>query len=695
MPRHGIPFWKKAPFVRLLIPLVGGIILQWNFQLNAATWFLIFGISFLLIAGYFFIPFFNRFRFGFISGIAAGMLFLSIGALLAWHKDIRHNRNWLGHKLKVDHVLLAVLDEPLVEKTRSYKAIASARFILDNGKPVAAEGKIILYFKKDSVPPSLSQGSQIIINKPLQLIKNSGNPGGFDYKRYSLFHGVTHQVFLSAEDYILLDNKNITWLNRFIYRSRENILAILRSAISSEKELGLAEALLIGYKDDLDRNLVQSYTNTGVVHIIAISGLHLGLIYWLLVQCCRPLKKRLRWLRPVLIILGLWLFALLAGAQPSVLRSALMFTCIILGENLTRKTSIYNTLALSAFLLLCYNPYWLWDLGFQLSYAAVLSIVIFMQPVYNWFYISNRFLDMVWKLNAVTIAAQILTLPLSIYYFHQFPNYFLLTNLVAVPLSSLILLCEILLCLLAVFPGIALQTGKFISWLIRLMNTWVEKLEGMPFSVWEGLQISTSQALFLYIVILGIGLGLLERSAVGVKCGFIALLAFVTLRSLSFIETSRQQKIIVYNISGHSAIEFIEGNKYFLKADPELQADMNAINFHLKPSRIKYRVSPAETLHDLYVNKNYTSYRGRHIFQLGGALAVNDTLQKPVIDILIVSGKSEFALRQLGSCLLIRKIIFDGSVPFRKLKAWKKDCDDLYIPYHELNEDGAFVMNLR
>src|SRR5688572_23109821 len=172
MPRYGIPFWKKAPFVRLLIPLVSGITLQWNLQLNAATWYLIFGISFLLIAGYFFIPFFNRFRFSFISGIVAGLLFLSIGALLAWHKDIRHSSNWLGLKLKEDNVLLAVLDEPLVEKTKSHKAIASARFISDNKKPVAAEGKIILYFKKDSVPPSLSQGSQIIINKPLQLIKN-------------------------------------------------------------------------------------------------------------------------------------------------------------------------------------------------------------------------------------------------------------------------------------------------------------------------------------------------------------------------------------------------------------------------------------------------------------------------------------------------------------------------------------------
>src|SRR5262245_60738277 len=176
--------------------------------------------------------------------------------------------------------------------------------------------------------------------------------------------------------------------HEFHNTSRTKVLNILRANIKGEKELGLAEALLIGYKNDLDKTLVQSYSNTGVVHVIAISGLHLGLIYWLLSWLCKPLQRgrNFKWLRLILILTGLWLFGLLAGAQPSVIRSAVMFTCIALGQSLTRKSSTYNTLALSAFILLCINPYWLWDVGFQLLYAAVLSIVIFMQPIYNWFY---------------------------------------------------------------------------------------------------------------------------------------------------------------------------------------------------------------------------------------------------------------------------------------------------------------------
>src|SRR5678815_5428568 len=242
----------------------------------------------------------------------------------------------------------------------------------------------------------------------------------------------------------------------------------------------------------------RSYSNTGVVHVIAISGLHLGLIYWLLAWLFKPLQKRkFRWLRPIFILTGLWLFSLLAGAQPSVLRSAVMFTCFVLGDALDKRSSIFNSLALSALLLLCINPFWLWDVGFQLSYAAVLSIVIFMQPIYHWFYIKNKLLDLIWKLNAVTIAAQILTVPIGIYHFHQFPLNFLFTNFLAVPLSSLIILDEILLCIISFIPPVTALIGKSVSWLIWMMNTYIERIEMLPFSLWDGLQISIPQSILL------------------------------------------------------------------------------------------------------------------------------------------------------------------------------------------------------
>ena len=682
---------------------MAGIVVQWHFQINITSWWIILLIAFILVISFSFLPFFNRYRFAFLTGLFVSLLFFSAGAMLAWQKDIRNNNDWLGNFYKDQDILVVTLDEPPVEKTKSVKANATVSYLLRNERIIPVKGKVILYFKKElsagqaDSSLQLIYGSQILFKKALQEIKNSGNPGGFDYKRYSLFQGITHQVYLKPEDFKVLEGKKENQFRKFIYTSRERVLNILRKNIPGDRELGLAEALLIGYKDDLEQSLVQSYTNTGVVHIIAISGLHLGLIYWLLALLLKPLQKRrkIRWLRPVLIITGLWLFSLLAGAQPSILRSALMFTCIVLGESLSKKTSIYNTMAVSAFILLCINPYWLWDVGFQLSYTAVLSIIIFMKPIYNWFYIKNKLLDFLWKLNAVTLAAQILTVPLSIYHFHQFPNLFIFTNFLAVPLSSAILLGEIFLCVISFIPAIGLLVGQLLSWLIWVMNTYIERIEVIPFSLWDGLQISILQAVLLILFAAGISYWLMEKSTKGLKYGLIALLSFAVLRSYSFIQTNRQQKIIVYNVPQKRAIDFVNGRNYFFVGDSDLLTNDFARNFHLKPSRVLYRVKSAAALDNFSVYKNYLTCFNKNILLLDKTVSFLPQDIKPIIDLLVISKNPKIYMQELAGSLNIKQVVFDGSVPAWKTNYWKKDCDSLLIPWHDVTSKGAFVMNLR
>jgi competence protein ComEC len=693
---HRSYFWKKAPFVKLLSGMIAGIMLQWYFQSGAGAWWVVMIASIITLACFFFIPFFNRYKFYSVSGVAATTLFLSIGALLAWHKDIRKNPRWLGNFYNEKDALIVTLDEPLTEKAKSFKANSTVRYLLHNGISIPVNGKVIVYFKKDSSFNKLDHGSKIIFNKPIQKIRNSGNPGGFDYERYALFQGITHQVFLKEGEFEVLEGKKQNWFKKFIFRSREKVVNILRKNIPGNKESGLAEALLIGYKDDLDQRLVQSYTNTGVVHIIAISGLHLGLIYWLLVQLFKPLQKRgkLKWLRPFFIITGLWLFSFLAGAQPSVLRSALMFTCLVLGEGLGRRSSIFNTLAFSGFILLCINPYWLWDVGFQLSYAAVLSIIIFMRPIYNLFYIKNKVLDFIWKLNAVTLAAQVLTLPLSIYHFHQFPNYFLLTNFVAVPLSSMIVLGEIFLCAVAWIPAVALLAGKLLHLMIWLMNTWIERIESLWFSLWDNLNISIIQALLIVLFIACISYWLMEKKKLGLITGLIGLLGFIALRSYSFIQADGQQKIIVYNVPQRRAVDFIEGRNYFFVGDSGLAVDDFARNFHLKPSRILFRVISSDSLVDFRRNGNYIQFFNKKIILCDSSTRFRPTDNKPLIDLLVISKNPRLYIRNLAAALDIKQVVFDGSVPPWKTTFWKRDCDSLHIPYYDVMAKGAFVMKL-
>lgn len=696
MPSPNHYFLKRAPFIRLLLALIIGIVFQWHYQLPFATWLILFAATFLAILAFFYFPLFKRYYLGEMNGLFIMIPFISLGAILVFHDDIRNNKVWIGHQYSEKDVVIATIEEPLAEKTKSFKAEATISSLIKNGGAVSVKGKTIIYFQKDSTTSGLKYGSQIIFRKSLQDIRNSGNPGGFDYKRYSLFHGITHQVYLKAGEFVVLNETKKQKWKEFIYSSRENVLGILRSTIKGEKELGLAEALLIGYKDDLDKTLVQSYTNTGVVHIIAISGLHLGLIYWLLLLLLKPLQKRpyYKWLKPVIVISGLWLFSFLAGAQPSILRSAVMFTCLALGDSLVKKTSIYNTLAFSAFLLLCYNPYWLWDVGFQLSYSAVLSIIIFMKPIYQWFYVKNKSLDFLWKINAVTIAAQILTLPVSIYHFHQFPMHFLLTNFVAVPLSSIILVGEIFLCLLSFIPLVASIIGEILSWLIWLMNGWVERIEALPFSLWDGLQVNIMQVLVLFISIAGFSYWLLEKRKPGLITGLIGLLLFFTIRSISFWQAIHQQKLIVYNVPQRQAIDFIKGHQFIFCGDSDLVKDDFVRNFHLKPSRILHRIEPPLQMDSVNFQDHYFCFGNKKIMLLDSAIHFSKAVPQHAIDVLIISKNPKLHISQLHNSFKVKQVVFDGSLQPWRVNFWKKDCDSLNIPYHDVSQKGAFVMNL-
>ena len=309
--------------------------------------------------------------------LQGGIIFLSLAALgmiVLRTRDIRNNKYRIGTGNDSGYAFVAKLVEPVTERPGTYRCLALVEKLVRSNNSLKVTGRILLYFRKDSSIRSSGfsdglpeQGKRIIFFAKPREIVNSGNPGEFNYRSYQLHRGVTHQVFLKHGEYLFIGDGKTRTVQKILYASRKRILAILRKYIPGEKEKGLAEALLIGYREDMDRELVQSYSRTGVVHIIAISGLHLGLIYGLLSFFLKPLTRlrRTPWLRPLLVIAGLWTFSLLAGAQPSVLRSALMFSCIVAGESLNRRSGAFNALAMSAFSPALHKP--ILALGYRVS----------------------------------------------------------------------------------------------------------------------------------------------------------------------------------------------------------------------------------------------------------------------------------------------------------------------------------------
>ena len=279
-----VPLWKKAPFVRLLLPFMLGILLQWYLQIPIAVGILsllCFSTAFCLFN---LLPLAAKFKLQFLQAIILNAILIAFGIMITWQKDVQNSNNWFGNHYQATDYLIVRIDEPLTKKEKSYKAGGVIEAVVHNDSVINVKGKVLLYLAKDSLVPPLQYGDKILINKRLQQIKNTGNPGAFNYQRYAAFQSTFHNVFLKQKDWVKLEARSINPFKQFIFTSRENILSILKSNIIAGKaELGIAEALLIGYTNDLDKDLVQAYSNTGVVHIIAISGMHLALIYGLLV----------------------------------------------------------------------------------------------------------------------------------------------------------------------------------------------------------------------------------------------------------------------------------------------------------------------------------------------------------------------------------------------------------------------------
>lgn len=690
------PVWKEAPFIRMLVPLMAGIIIQWYSPFTVSTLIATAFVCTLLLIVFSFFKGYVLFAYKWIAGILLMSLFVIAGALLTQFKNITHQTKWFGNTYTEGATIIAVLNEPLVEKNKSYKAIASVIAIDDNKKLTGTVGDIIIYFQKDStLPLKLNYGSAIAFSNALQQITNSGNPGAFDYKRYCLFQNITHQVYISDKDITLLNDQFQPLYKQWLQHSKTSLLQILKKYIPGAKEAGVAEALLIGYRDDLDRDLVQSYSNTGVIHVIAISGMHLAMIYGLLILILKPLNRnnKTRLLRGAIILSVLWLFTLLSGAGPSILRSAVMFSFIVVGESLAKQVSIYHTLSASAFFLLCYNPFFVWDVGFQLSYTAVLSIVIFSKPITNWFYFKYKWADNIWKLMAVTISAQILTTPLSIYHFHQVPNLFLLSNLIIVPLSGIVLYAEIFLCCIAFIQPVAAFCGKIISLLIQCMNSFIHWVDRIPFSVTNNISISIIQTALLYTIIIFLSIWLMHKKTSMLKYALGVLIVFTTIRVVEHIQQQQRNTMVVYNTPKYRAIDFVQGTDYYFLGDDTCRVNGFFKNFHLNPSRIMYRAKEAVTLPGLWNSPPYLFFQNKTIVLLDSATKIN-AVSKPVnVDIVLLSQNVKYPLTLIRQAFNGDLYIFDGSNTSWKIRQWKSECDSLHLRRHSVPDDGAFVLN--
>ena len=717
-----VNLWRTAPFLRLLLPFAAGIttgmyypLIPWEcMTLCALLW---------AVPSFFSIR--KRFAWRHYRGAAVLAFVFFLGMALVCTCDAKRHRGWLGHHVKDSMYCVAVLKEPPVKKKRSWKAEAEV-VMAHQGKWKAVQGKVLLYFRDT---PHLGYGSRVMFRGEPQRIRSSGNPGAFDYARYCSYRNLYHQAFLSDSAWLKLPGNGGNLLGHWLSAARQYALSTLKKYIPGKEEYGVAQALLIGYRDELDADIVQAYTNTGVVHIIAISGLHLGLIYVSLLQLLKWLPRR-RWadlLKAFALIAVLWGFSLLTGASASVLRSAVMFTTIAVGQFvIARHSNIYNTLAAAAFLLLCYNPFFLVDAGFQLSFLAVAGIVICYQPLYDLWMIRRKWPDKLWQMVAVSLAAQAFTWPVCLFYFHQFPNYFLLANVVAVPLSTLLLYGEIILMMVAEAPVVAAFAGKGLEYGIFAMNLVIQWVDGIPGAVVNGIRMSMTGMFLLYgFTVAGlVGWLLKKKEAVWWALGLMA--AFTGLGAWQRMQWQQQRRLAVYNLPKLTVVEYISGRESFRAGDSAglEHPQLSASQLELGVKRIaitcslggqqdtggtgKHIALPAGGIRQPFVSPRNRPFllsyiRGSCLVSMGNKrlLVLGDNLQhapapskKIKIDYILLSHTPKVDISRLQEFFTYDMLIFDASCSAFQLRKWKNACNELPLRCFSVPEQGAFVVNL-
>ncbi len=557
-------------------------------------------------------------------------------------------------------------------------------------------GKTILYAGNRAGAADFLPGGSFFAPARLQVIEGPLNPGEPDFQRIHARDGIYTSAFLLSTQLRSADSTKGNSMHDLLYRQRMAMLRILRTYIGDSTASGLAEAILLGYRNDLSADLGQAYARTGVMHVIAISGLHLGLIFSILLFLFNfiPGARRRPWLPLLVAVPAIWWFSFLTGASASVMRSAVMSSLPVLGVLLHRRTWTINVCCVSILALLAWNPYWLWDAGFQLSYAAVWGILLYQRPLMHRVNFRHPAARWIWELIAVTLAAQVFTTPLVVHYFHQFPLLFLFANLVAVPLSSIILLGTMLICLLAAFPSKAAVAGEWTEWLIHFLNNFIRRIDMVPDAVVQHLYINSPSLglIFGLIICLHVSLRKGGRKWLGLAAFCLSLvIAALTAR---WTLTNSQTGLCIMQIKGHTAIIQLRGRHAEQFLLPSLRQPAERVPFVTAAVRTHFRTTEYQSILLPQAAVQVLRTGRMTIIIVSGPCHKGLEGRMPRADIILLrvnAGASSLECwHKATGCV---RFVADGTNSLWKIQQWREEAKKLPLRLHSTPLQGAFLLD--
>lgn len=678
-------FWETAPFFRLLLPLMAGIFLySRNNKLLShevvieAT---LFAFALLLITGLFKQKNYTvKYLFAFATH--AVIFFIAYG--LAYYNDIRNDESWFGKQLSANAFTARIIEQP-AEKDRTWKLKVEMLNCMSDEKVSVTTGEALVYVYKNEQPIPFHEADTIVLPTGWHRVKNAGNPFEFDYAAYGARHNIYYQQFLAADD-ILLYAKGTPGDIEWIKRLHNWCMQQLEAYIQDKPTLGLIQAMLIGDEANFDPELRQAYSETGIIHVVAISGSHITIFFVIIAFLLGWIRNRnYQWLKYIIAIPLIWLYVLMAGGPPSAVRAAIMFTILAAGFALQKNPNSLNQLFATAFLLLCAEPMWLFSVGFQLSFLAVLSLILFYRPVYKWLSPVHFVNRAIWASVSASIAAEILVAPLVIYYFHLFPLMFIIANIAAYLFMGLILVAGMLIIGFCIIPVIASYIANMTVWLVSVFNQLVFWLKQFNPPSFYFLDLKIYELALVYAIVIFFSVYIFRKQKGYLFAGLFIVCLLLSSFCYNEWTALHQRKLVVYNISRANHIELIEGNFHNVITTDTSISDKKK-NYSLKPA------------HTAWHSWKEAKKNGKEeLFYIGGQSVL--ILNKPQVykgifpvDYVIVNyNAKKVHPGQLTGIFHPRKIILGTELSRRKATEWSAACKQAQIPLHNIIQDGAFI----
>lgn len=682
-------FWEEAPFFRLLLPLIAGI-LCYDTHLITTSAFLLMPVAAMVSLASLIICYFVNIENTSLH-IAKALAINVFVFCVAWSccswQDARNDIHWFGNHLYAKAFAARVLQPPQ-ERDRTWKVELEIRKAFTDTAINDVSGNTIAYFYKNDKPLSIHQGDEIIIPNKFTPIKNSGNPFEFDYTTFARHRNIFYQQFFAISDaQIIAGRTNRPGIIQAIHNYSMNMLEL---HVKDKSTLGLLQAMLLGDEINFDDELRQLYVDTGIIHVVAISGGHVMFLFFIVHGCFFWMRKKekYQWVIYLTALPIVWLYVFVAGAPTSAVRSVVMFSLLALGFFMGKKGTSLNQLFATAFILLLIQPYWLFAVGFQLSFLAVLSLVVFYKPIYLLWVPEYDIVRKLWSAAAMSISAELLIAPLVVFYFHSFPAGFIAANILSWLMMSSVMSGGLIIIVFGKIPLIAKLVSIIVSALVAVFNFLLRYIQLINPVSFRYLHMDGWGLAIVYAIIGALAVFFMMKYKPAFFFAGLMLIVLLSLFCRDEWQALHNEKLVVYNIGRANHIELIRG-KYNIVITPVNDSTRKKIAFATKEAHVYWSAWQQE-------EQKYFS----EIMEIGSrrALVLNEPLLPDSISnfpadyVIINYPLKHFTGKELRHTFPCRKIIIGSNQKRYVAEKWKDSCAKYQIPLHATMLDGAFVL---